>query len=52
MKQINKYISKKLHINKDIGKHIEIKYNYHPKTRDELKKQQINLQKKMELKPI
>ena len=38
MKQINKYISKKLHINKDIGKHIEIKYNYHPKTRDELKK--------------
>ena len=34
MKQINKYIVERLHINKDIGKH---HYNYHPKTRDELK---------------
>ena len=32
MKQINKYIVERLHINKDIGK-----YHYHPKTRDELK---------------
>ena len=31
MKQINKYISERLHINKDIDS-----YNYHPKTRDEL----------------
>ena len=34
MKQINKYIVERLHINKDIGNH---SYNYHPKTRDELK---------------
>ena len=32
MKQINKYIVERLHINKDIDS-----YNYHPKTRDELK---------------
>ena len=31
MKHINKYISERLHINKDIKTH-----NYHPKTRDEL----------------
>ena len=36
MKQINKYIQERLHINKDIDSHIE--YNYHPKTRDELEK--------------
>ena len=36
MKQINKYIVERLHINKDIDSHIE--YNYHPKTRDELEK--------------
>ena len=35
MKQINKYIVERLHINKDIGKHIE--YNYHPTSRNELK---------------
>ena len=34
MKQINKYIVERLHINKDIGNH---HYNYHPKTKDELK---------------
>ena len=34
MKQINKYIQERLHINKDIDSHIE--YNYHPKTKDEL----------------
>ena len=34
MKQLNKYIVERLHINKDIGNH---SYNYHPKTRDELK---------------
>ena len=34
MKQINKYIQERLHINKDIGNH---SYNYHPTTRDELK---------------
>ena len=34
MKQINKYIQERLHINKDTGNH---SYNYHPKTRDELK---------------
>ena len=33
MKQINKYIQERLHINKDTGNH---HYNYHPKTRDEL----------------
>ena len=33
MKQINKYICERLHINKDIKS-----YNYHPKTKDELKK--------------
>ena len=33
MKQLNKYIVERLHINKDIGNH----YNYQPKTRDELK---------------
>ena len=32
MKQINKYIVERLHINKDIDHH-----NYHPKTRNELK---------------
>ena len=32
MKQINKYICERLHINKDIKS-----YNYHPKTYDELK---------------
>ena len=35
MKQINKYIIERLHINKDIKSY---NYNYHPKTRDELKK--------------
>ena len=34
MKQINKYIVERLHINKDTGNQ---HYNYHPKTRDELK---------------
>ena len=34
MKQINKYIQERLHINKDTGNH---HYNYHPKTKDELK---------------
>ena len=34
MKQINKYIVERLHINKDIGNR---HYNYHPKTSDELK---------------
>ena len=34
MKQINKYILERLHINKDTGNH---HYNYHPKTKDELK---------------
>ena len=34
MKQINKYIVERLHINKDISNY----YNYHPKTKDELKK--------------
>ena len=34
MKQINKYIQERLHINKDIKSY---NYNYHPKTRDELK---------------
>ena len=33
MKQLNKYIVERLHINKDIGNH---SYNYHPKTVDEL----------------
>ena len=33
MKQINKYIVERLHNNKDISNY----YNYHPKTRDELK---------------
>ena len=33
MKQINKYIQERLHINKDTG---NSNYNYHPKTRDEL----------------
>ena len=33
MKQINKYINERLHINKDIGNH---HYNYHPKDKDEL----------------
>ena len=35
MKQINKYICERLHINKDTGNR---HYNYHPKTIDELKK--------------
>ena len=34
MKQINKYIVERLHINKDTGNR---HYNYHPKTRDELR---------------
>ena len=34
MKQINKYIVERLHINKDTGNR---HYNYHPKTSDELK---------------
>ena len=34
MKQINKYIQERLHINKDTGNR---HYNYHPKTRDELR---------------
>ena len=34
MKQINKYIVERLHINKDIGNRY---YNYHPKTKNELK---------------
>ena len=34
MKQINKYIVERLHINKDTGNH---HYHYHPKTYDELK---------------
>ena len=33
MKQINKYIQERLHINKDTGNN---HYNYHPKTKDEL----------------
>ena len=33
MKQINKYIVERLHINKDTGNH---HYNYHPKDKDEL----------------
>ena len=36
MKQINKYIVERLHINKDTGNYNH-PYNYHPKTRDELK---------------
>ena len=39
MKQINKYIVERLHINKDISNY----YNYHPKTKDELKKLVNNL---------
>ena len=34
MKQINKYILERLHINKDTGNN---HYNYYPKTKDELK---------------
>ena len=34
MKQINKYIQERLHINKDIKSNI---YNYQPKTKNELK---------------
>ena len=34
MKQLNKYIVERLHINKDTGNR---HYNYHPKTYDELK---------------
>ena len=34
MKQINKYIVERLHINKDTGNN---HYNYYPKTRNELK---------------
>ena len=34
MKQISYYIVERLHINKDTGNR---QYNYHPKTRDELK---------------
>ena len=37
MKQINKYIVERLHINKDTGNHHNHHYNYHPKTKDELK---------------
>ena len=36
MKQISYYILERLHINKDTGNHNH--YNYHPKTRFELKK--------------
>ena len=36
MKQINKYIVERLHINKDTGNH-DHHYNYHPKTYNELK---------------
>ena len=36
MKQINKYILERLHINKDTGNHYH-NYNYHPKTCKELK---------------
>ena len=36
MKQINTYISERLHINKDTGNH-DHHYNYHPKTYNELK---------------
>ena len=38
MKQINKYISERLHINKDIKS-----YNYHPKTINELEELVYNL---------
>ena len=34
MKQINKYIVERLHINKDTGNH---HYNYYPSTKNELK---------------
>ena len=34
MQSLKTIISERLHINKDIGNH---SYNYHPKTRDELK---------------
>ena len=34
MKQINKYIVERLHINKDTGNHY---YNYHPTSRTELR---------------
>ena len=37
MKRINKYIVERLHINKDTGNH-DHHYNYHPTTKDELKK--------------
>ena len=36
MKQINKYIVERLHINKDTGNHYH-NYNYQPKTKNELK---------------
>ena len=36
MKQLNKYIVERLHINKDTGNH-DHHYNYHPKTYNELK---------------
>ena len=36
MKQINKYIQERLHINKDTGNHYH-NYNYQPKTCKELK---------------
>ena len=39
MKQINKYIQERLHINKDTSNY----YNYHPKTKEELKKLVNNL---------
>ena len=42
MKQINKYMSERLHINKDTGNHNH-SYNYHPKTYDELKELVIKL---------
>ena len=35
MKQINKYIVERLHINKDTGNHVH-HYNYHPTTIYEL----------------
>ena len=36
MKQINKYIIERLHINKDTGNH-DHHYNYYPKDKNELK---------------
>ena len=38
MKQINKYILERLHINKDTGNHRNRHYNYYPTTKNELYK--------------